>query len=518
MKTIRLLYLCAQQMSAYRWQSGELIGEGIFAANTDGHQQFADYLTQHQASVFTILANVAEEGFQIETIPFLRGADRQAIIERKLGQLFFNAALTASLSLGYEKNTRKNEHVMLAALNNKAIFSPWLSAIGTLRIALSGIYSLPLLAPSLLRKFGIAGDQCLLLTVHGQSIRQSYIEKGELHFSRLSPLPNSSLSDVAQAFSNEAQKLQHYLASQRIIGRQQSITANILAPSEMLTAARQSCADSATIHFNIIDVDDCARKTGLGSAPTESQGEQIFLKLLLSDPPRTQFADDFLRHDHHLRQVRFALHGLGAATLFCGLLFCATLLYETHVARGQAQALKSEAEQARQRYQEIARSFPPLPSDHESLRRIIDRYLALEKTNVSPDGLYREISRALDAAQSAELVSIDWQAGRLDASDARRNDAAGAGQESAAIPVISDNETAIVRGTLKLGTNASARQINNAFNDLLEALKANPGLQIVVLQRPFEIESAKSLKGGDSTTEDHTPRSFAVQVIRKSGS
>jgi len=47
------------------------------------------------------------------------------------------------------------------------------------------------------------------------------------------------------------------------------------------------------------------------------------------------------------------------------------------------------------------------------------------------------------------------------------------------------------------------------------ALKANPKLQIDVLQRPFDIESGKALRGGDTTLEDNKPRSFAVQISRK---
>jgi hypothetical protein len=510
MKTSRLLYLCAHQMTAYRWQSGELTGEGFFAATPEGHQQFADYLALHTASVFAILANISEEGFQVETIPFLRGADRQAIIERKLGQLFFNAALTTSLSLGHEKHKRKDERVMLAALTNKEFFTPWLKPIAKLHIALSGIYSLPLLAPSLLRKLGIASDQCLLLSVQDQSIRQSYFEKGELFFSRLTPLHNSSISGVAHSFSAEAQKLQQYLVSQRLIARHQSITAHILAHPDALKAIQKSCADSATIHFNILDIEECAKKTGLRTAPPDTHCEQLFLNLLLSAPPRTQFADDLQRHDHHLQQIRSALHGLGALFLLGCLLFCGKLLYETHTVSEQAQALNSEAEQARQRYQEIVKTFPPIPTDTETLRRIIDRYVALEKRSVSPDGLFREISRAIDAAPAAELDSIDWQVGG-DASSA-----SSAGQGSAA--VAGDSEAVIVRGTLRLGASASARQMLNAFNVLLEALKANPQLQVAVLQRPFDIESAKSLKGGDTTVEDNAPRSFAVQVSRKLGS
>ena len=129
MKTDRLLYLSAYRMTAYRWHSGVLESEGGFAANEEGHQQFSDYIKQHRQATFTLLANVSDEGFHVETIPFLQGKDRKTVIERKLGQQFFSAPLTASLSLGYEKSKRKDERILLAALTNGDLFTPWISAI-----------------------------------------------------------------------------------------------------------------------------------------------------------------------------------------------------------------------------------------------------------------------------------------------------------------------------------------------------------------------------------------------------
>jgi len=503
MKNSRLLYLCANHLTAFRWCSGELTGEGKFAATIDGQQQFVDYLGQHRRSVFAILANVAEEGFQIETIPFLRGSDRQAVIKRKLGQLFFNAALTSSLSLGYEKTQRKDERVLLAALTDKAFFAPWLDAIANTRAALSGTYSPPLLAPSLLRQLGIGGDPCLLLTVQDQSIRQSYLEKGQLIFSRLTPLQSNR---IAQSFSAEAQKLQQYLVSQRLLARHQSIDVHLLAHTNDFRAIEQSCSDSATIRYHLLDIEDCAKRTGLKIAPPDSHCEQLFLNLLVRAPPRSQFADDAQLHSNHLRQIRAALYGTGAAVLLGCLLLSGKLLFDALSVNQQSATLDSEATLARVRYGEIVETFAPIPTDHETLRRVIDRYHALEKTNATPVGLYREITRALHDAAAVEIDSIDWQIG------------GDAGTASAAASVPSDSETAIVRGTLRLGTNASARQLLAAFNALVESLKANPKLQVAVLQRPFDIESAKSLKGSDITVDRDKPRSFSLQIIRKIGS
>ena len=513
MQTRQLLYLSSHQATAFSWQGGALVGEGLFEATDEGYRKFAAYLSQRKNGIFAILANVSEEGFQIETMPFLQGADRRAIIQRRMGQLFFNATLTASLSLGHEKSRRKDERVMLAALTNTSFFEPWLAAINDAEVALSGVYSLPLLGPSLLKKLGIAEDRCLLLSVQDQSIRQSYFEKGELHFSRLTPLHNSSIGGIAQAFATEALKLQQYLSSQRLLGRNQPITAHVLAHPNALKAIEANCADTDTLTFDILNIEDCARKAGLKTMPLDTHCEPLFLHLLAATPPRTQFADDTQRHDFHLWQTRSALFGFGAVALFACLLFTGKQFYEAYSVSEEADTLRAEASVARQRYNDIVRTFPPIPTNNETLRRVINRYSELDRKSASPAGLYLEISRALQAAAPVELEGIDWKVG-----GAAAPGSASSSPLAGTTVVAEGSEAAIVRGTLRLGANANARQLLAVFNQLVDALKANPQLQVNVLQQPFDTESGKSLRGGDTTVEDDKPRTFSLQISRKIGS
>ena len=97
--------------------------------------------------------------------------------------------------------------------------------------------------------------------VQDQSIRQSYFENGQLHFSRLTPLQHSSIGSIAQSFASESIKLQQYLASQRLVGRNQTITAYILAHPGAQKVIENSCVDTPAVHFNILDLNECARIT-----------------------------------------------------------------------------------------------------------------------------------------------------------------------------------------------------------------------------------------------------------------
>ena len=509
MRTQRLLYLSAHQMSAYSWQAGSLTVEDRFAANEDGYSAFAAYLEHHPQSTYRLLANIAEEGFQIEVIPYLRGRDRQTVINRKLGQYFFGANLTAALSLGYEKTKRKDERLLLAALTNNEAFAPWLAALAQAQVALAGLYSLPLIAPSLLRKLKVAEERCLLLTVQDQSIRQSYLEQGEVHFSRLTPLQNSSLAGIAQTFAAEAVKLQQYLTSQRLIGRNQPLTAYILAHPTALKAIEASCSDTPNLRFSIIDTVEAAQRTGLKTAPHDSHAEPLFLHWLASAPPKLQFANDEQRHGHHLGLIRRALLGSGALILLGSLLFTGQELIERNGILAANAALLKETELARQRYDDIARTFPPIPTDSASLRQIIDRYAELERLSTTPAGLYQEISRALQSTPAIELETIDWRLGGNEATNVR----AGTAQAPAALP--SGSESVVLNGALRLGPQSSARRLLAAFQQFVDALQANPALQVDVLQRPVDIEPGKSLKGRDLKTEDDKPHTFSLRVTRK---
>ena len=93
MASRRLLFLDASSLTAYHWQLAGPRQEARFPATAEGIEAFAEYLGQHTGSLFYLLADVAEEGFQIDEIPHVQGRDRQAIIRRKLAQFFYGSPL-----------------------------------------------------------------------------------------------------------------------------------------------------------------------------------------------------------------------------------------------------------------------------------------------------------------------------------------------------------------------------------------------------------------------------------------
>ena len=505
----RLLYLDTQRLTAYAWRQGKLSAEGVFEMRPEEYPRFTDYLRAHPNSQFRMLANVGEEGHELETIPFLQGADRKALIARKLGQHFLGSPLATAVSLGYEKSKRKNEKLLLSALTNPAHFAPWLKCIEEAGAALAGIYTVAQMGGQLLKKLGKPKARSLLLSYQDHSIRESYLVDGHPLFSRMVPLFDSSIAGIASRFASESGKLYQYLDGQRHIGRNDTLPVYILAHPQAISAIRQHCVDSSGLNFEILDNHQAARKLDLKTLPSDSSSELIYLHLLATDPPRQQFAPEDNRHDYHISQIRYGLLGLGAVALLGGGLFAAKEFYESYSLREETQALILSEAELSWRYREISATFPQLGLDNDTLRRVTDRQVELLRQQRLPDDAFRLVSRALGEVPTAHLEAIEWTFG----------DAVPAGSQvapaKAGVLPSGNTETITLRGVIRLGPSATARQTLASFEHFVELLRADPINEISVVQQPFEFEFGRALLDGAVDTAIGRPRQFAVQIVRK---
>lgn len=500
MNAHRLLYLNTHRLTAYAWRSGRLHAEGAFDNSDEGLAAFRDYLQQHRDSDFSLLANIAEEGHVLETIPFLQGADRRALIARKIGQHFMGSPLATAFSLGFEKSRRKNEKLLLSALTNPAHFDPWLQRIADTEVPLAGIYTVAQLGGPLLHKLGSEAKRCVLLTMQDHSIRESYLLDGRTLFSRMAPINDSSIAGIASGFAAEASKLQQYLIGQRLIGRDESLPVFIIAYPPAIPAIEKACPDRGNLSFSIIDSQDAAEKLKLRTPPEDNRCDLLYLHLLATAPPRQQFASEAHRHDFRLAQIRRGILGLGLVALLGGLLFTARESYTAHTLRQETRDLLASEGELDARYREISARFPQLGIDNDTLRRLTDRHAALSHQQRQPDRALLRLSRAVDQVPAIALDSIEWQVGRT----VTGNPAAVEGSE----------EITVVRGNIQLAPTATIRQVLATFEHFVDLLRIDPDNAVRILQPPYDMESERPLRGGDDMGKDSKPRPFAVEITR----
>ena len=123
------------------------------------------------------LVDVIEEDFRVETIPHVYGKDKQAVINRLLDKYYRSSnQFTYSETLSREKAGRKDDNVLLGAITNAKLITPWLEIIERCGTPLSGIWTLPLISKDLLKVMKVKADSVLLVSQQVSSSRSdSYL-------------------------------------------------------------------------------------------------------------------------------------------------------------------------------------------------------------------------------------------------------------------------------------------------------------------------------------------------------
>src|SRR5881397_1546484 len=139
MTTRRILYFTDEDHYLYRSAGRTLELEAKFSGDDLGITAFREHLRGQRGALFAVLADL----------------DREALLARRLAQRYRDTRLAAALSLDQVVTPeRRNERVLLASFTNTQQLAPWLDALEEAGTRLSGVYSVPLLAPAAAARLG----------------------------------------------------------------------------------------------------------------------------------------------------------------------------------------------------------------------------------------------------------------------------------------------------------------------------------------------------------------------------
>ncbi len=523
MPSKRLCYFTSQRVTAYLWMKGELQKEGVFAMNEKGVAEFSRYVAGAPESLFYVLADVVEEDFFQENIPYVRGADRRALLARKLAQRYRDASLALPLSLGSETHAgRREERVLYMSFTNTHLFQPWLEALRSNDASVVGVFSVALVAAQTGKRLGFKTGRYLMVSRQQAGLRQSYIENGRIRFSRLGRVDFSDPRAIAQDYAAESLRIQQYLVNTRILPREApALDVLVLAPGEHKALYDAACVNSARLQFHVHDLDQVAGSLGFKSAPAETLAEGLFLHVLAAYPSGEQYADGRLRRFYHLWRARVALLATGAAAFGFCLLLSAVRLLDIYQVNGQAQNNRTQEARASEEYARLQTRFPKTPISSENLKAIVKNYRTVLRQSASPGRMFVEISEAVTALPQIEIDKIDWEFGTGAKSAAGREaskapSAQPAGQAGAAGTEF-QTQTAEISGKLVVQQASDFRAVTALVNQFTEALRRRPGTEVTRTQLPFDINAEKSLAGDIGAARREEVPQFSVIVVKRLG-
>ena len=502
----RTLILTTHHLVACQWRHGEVREEQVFNVDEEGQGQFRSYLEQHHATLFHLLVDLPDEVFHQEALPHVVGKDRQALLTRKLNQHFFGTPYTLARSLGREKQGRRDELFSFAALTRPQALEPWLHIMQDAGIALVGIYAPSLLLTEMLDKAAAAEPRLILITLGSGGLRQSYFEQGLLRFSRLKPLTTCNIEEAAVNTFGEAVRIHQYLIGQRLLTRGQKVPVLCLANPAHFELLHQACADTDELRFRFSDLQTVAHNSHLHTPLTDSIVDPLLVHLLARHAPSLQFGNAESRQNYRRWQWRSAINIgslglLGIAALFA--LGAGVSVYLSQIRTADAQ-LAAQSEQ--RKYESLVKSLPAIGVSPQELRSLIGDWHQLKARSPDLATTLQPLSLALQLNAQIELQDLDWRLGN-NPDDSRSDYSRPAAADAY---VIMD-----IVAQLPSSLGADRRMQSEIVERFVNALKRSPDDNARVLQRPFDTDSAKSLKGSSESYGRNEPLTFTVRYWRK---
>lgn len=529
------IVLCAtaDNLLAGVWHAGKLQGCQRFVNDEGGHASFAGFLQQYPSTPVYLIVDAVEEDYRLESLPHTTGAAKRELITRKLNQFYRGLYYRTAHFISRDKDKRKDDNYLFAALNNDEFIEGWIAVIQQVDAQLVGIYLLPMLSKLLIRQFKLTAPNILLCEQLSSGLRQTYFENGRLSMSRLVPNVPDDASKLAYFYLVETEKTRLYLMSKRFISLETRMNLVLLSADGSTPHISQAISQEQGLDCLDINTSEMAKSLGLPLDMVLQKPELVHMQLLANGNLVDNLAPEKLTKNFRFRQIRQAIR---IGTVAAGVLgvvasawvFVQGLSHQTAYQQAVQDTLVQEY-----RYKEVAKSYPLTPISANDLQIAVELDKKIAAYPKSPRRMMQVLSAALEPSGQGSLDNV--QLGRLrwllsndgnvedhDKSMPLSTSSATNNPQAEVNPTLPTDAAALYEigfVTAEIaGFSGDYRAALNTVNRYVANIKADARVaHVVVLQEPVNVSSFADLQG--STSDEHSaqkpPAYFKLKLILK---
>jgi hypothetical protein len=516
-----LISVSAQKLTAGRWRGRALSECSVFATDEAGYSACRDYLVQFPAKPVSILVDAVEEDYRFEMLPHTFGADRRALVARKLKQHYRSTPYSAATLQGRDTGRRRDDRYLFSALTNPDLLAPCLQMVQDLRLALAGVYLLPTVAGALLEKLRLPAPNVLLIAQHSGGLRLTYFAERQFRVSRLTRADFSRSGDLAQLFAEEITNTRLYLHALHIATLEDHLAVVILDRNDELAAMTARLAhDSPGLACVRLGSAQLAATLGVQRTLLATSSDVIYLQLLGQQAPPGNLAPHTMTGAYRQYQARRWLYGACAAATGVAVVWNSYLGWEIAQQHKLLAATVSQTTRVEQQYAEVTRQFPPAPASAVALAKAVQIAGQLQEKARTPERMMGLIARAFDRSPGITLKALTWRyaPGAADAraittaTNAVRTGTAAAGGD----PRV---ESGLIECELR-PFNGDYRAAMEAIHALREQLARDPAVADArIVKLPLNVDPAVPLAGNTSESrERNSSAEFKMLVVLRTSS
>jgi hypothetical protein len=500
-----LLCASALHLSAAVWNGRRLTVCRGFEHDEAGQRAFLSFLRASPGVPVYLTADTVEEDYRFETLPHAFGSDRRELVERKLRQLYRSTPFYGASLQQRDRDKRRDDRYLFAALTNGEVFSPWLQLLVEVKAPIAGVFPLPVVSVALLKRLGLDDPQLLIVSKHSAGLRQTFVKDQSFRISRLTATRDGEHRPY-EAYAEEIRNTRMYLDALNVTHVDDAVTVLILDPEDSLGALEDAvAAGRRSLRAMRLGPTDLVAKIGIDKATLQSSGDALPLYLLGLETPEFNLAPPTLTAGYSRLLASRAIYAVTALAALAGLAWCGLDWYFLAQLKQDTQEIIAQTQREQSAYQEITRTFPPAPAGAERLRQSVEVAKRIEDMARLPDKTYQVVSQGLDANPALSMAGMTWRYGKP--------------STSAAEPATQLAQSALLQILLVVqpGEMTGATDTVNKFVKDLSRHEWVAAARTVKL--PVDAGSGATLRGStaDSRKEQPVKLQFEVEVVLKAG-
>ena len=369
----RILYITQGSMSVWEIRERVPHKQEEYADDDQGIAAFGDYIAAAPALNSAVLIDVIEEEFRLQSIPRLSWRDRRNLIERRCASAFRRTPYRASLFQGKSATETGQFTVVHSAIVNHELVDPWMQIMLQHCTPICGVYSVPHLAQSAVKRlFGTAQNSLFMAPHQGNKLRQVFTQNGNLRSARLSQSTSGDEHSFADAVVAEVKRSRRYFERNRLLGPLDTLDVRVVAAGDAAEQIEALAADSSSEEFTFIDPDVAAQKLGRRSGIPKHCFEQAYFSMLTRSQPTTSYATSGETRYWYMQGIRkAAIAGTVAVASVCAA-FAAALLGDTWMLRNRAAEIDAQVQQLSETYRRENARFSPIKADSYEMKLAVD--------------------------------------------------------------------------------------------------------------------------------------------------
>lgn len=405
----RILYVTQDSLVVWHCGRNGMREGNTYPSGDEGFRGFDSYIRETAEQRSLMLVDVIEEEFAPDSIPKLSRGDRRALIERRLKRRFPRTQYRLGIPQSRKPNEAGEQEIVYSAVSNHELLDPWLQIIVRYKTPLSGIHSVPHVAPDLLARIRNITGNALLLTQHqSRKLRQVFLRGGRVKGARLSQSPAVDDEEYGGFVFTEIMRSRRYLERSRLLGGGEQLDVYMVADKETSDRVMAGIENTTPLRIHFIDPRQAAKKIGGIGELSADQHECLYLSQCNRRPPSLSYARRGETQYNHLVRLRQAMIAGALAAAISLSAASGILLADAWYLSERIVSIEGQIARMSETFRREHEKVQPINADSHEMKIAVDTGDFILRNRLPVPWVMQQLGLVMGRYQDVQLSELRW--------------------------------------------------------------------------------------------------------------